>query len=195
MEVRVLTEMEIYQAAELAVSVYNYCLRQSVFPQNLTDTFLQYAEAGHLMRMLQEGKLKLWGIWNGGQLCAMSAMQTEGHITMLYVHPAFQRRGFGRRLLLEMRKYAAESGNLPTVTVNAMPAWTAGYFERQGFGRMTVPGYGSTAFVPMSVKSIKEVKYCKKPMNGTILAGVVGGFTGLIVFVGAAFMTYYLLIH
>jgi GNAT superfamily N-acetyltransferase len=195
MEVRVLAENEIPQAAELAVWVYNYCLRQSVFPQGLNDTFLQYAEAGHLAQMVQDGKITLWGAWDGGQLRAMSAMQTEGHITMLYVHPAYQRSGFGKRLLLEMRKYAEEYGNLQTVTVNAMPAWTAEYFGRQGFVRMPVPGYGSNGFVPMSVSSIKEVKYRKKPMNEKILAGVVGAFTGLIVFVGASFMTYYVLIH
>jgi GNAT superfamily N-acetyltransferase len=195
MDVRILTEMEIPQAADLAVGVYNYSLRQSVLPKELTDTFLQYAEAGHLTQMMQAGRVKLWGIWNGGQLCAMSAMQTEGHITMLYVHPAYQRRGFGRRLLLEMRKYAAECGKLQTVTVNAIPAWTASYFERQGFGHMSFPVYGSTAYVPMSAKSIKEVKYHKKPMNGAVLAGVVGGFTGVIVFIGAAFMTYYMMSH
>jgi GNAT superfamily N-acetyltransferase len=195
MEVRVLTETEIPQAAELAVGVYNYCLRQSVFPQELNNIFLQYAEAGHLTQMARDGKITLWGAWDGGQLRAMSAMQTEGHITMLYVHPTYQRSGFGKRLLLAMRKYAEEYGNLQTVTVNAMPAWTAEYFGRQGFVRMSVPGYGGSGFVPMSVSSIKEVKYRKKPVNEKILAGVVGGFTGLIVFVGASFMTYYVLIH
>jgi GNAT superfamily N-acetyltransferase len=195
MEVRVLTENEISPASEMAVGVYNYCLRQSVFPQALTEAFLQYAAADHLAQMVREGQITCWGVWNGEQLCAMSAMQPEGHITMLYVHPTYQRCGYGKRLLTEMKKYAAAQGNLPRVTVNAMPVWTAEYFARQGFARMPLPGYENAGFVPMSAPSIQEVGYRKKPLSGKVVAGVVGAFTGVIVFVGVSFMTYYMMSH
>jgi GNAT superfamily N-acetyltransferase len=195
MEVRVLTETEISPASELAVGVYNYCLRQSVFPQGLTDAFLQYADAAHLEQMVREGQITCWGVWNGAQLCAMSAMQPEGHITMLYVHPMYQRCGYGKRLLTEMKKYAAAHGNLTRVTVNAMPVWTAEYFVRQGFAQMPLVGYENAGFVPMAAPGIQEVGYRKKPLSGKVIAGVVGAFVGLIVFVGASFMMYYVMIH
>jgi GNAT superfamily N-acetyltransferase len=195
MEVRVLTENEISSASELAVGVYNYCLRQSVFPPALTEAFLQYADADHLAQMVREGQITCWGVWNGAQLCAMSAMQPEGHITMLYVHPTYQRCGHGKRLLAEMKKYAAAHGNLSRVTVNAMPVWTAEYFARQGFARMPLAGYENAGFVPMAAPSIKEVGYRKKPLSGKVVAGVVGAFTGVIVFVGVSFMTYYMMSH
>jgi hypothetical protein len=94
-----------------------------------------------------------------------------------------------------MKKYAAAQGNLPCVTVNAMPVWTAEYFARQGFARMPLPGYENAGFVPMSAPGIKEVGYRKKPLSGKVVAGVVGAFTGVIVFVGVSFMTYYMMSH
>lgn len=195
MEVRLLTEMEIPAASYLAVNTFDYCLRKTIYQQELVDGFLQYASVENLMQMVRGERLKLWGVWQDGQLCAMSGMQSEGHITMLYVHPYFQRRGFGKRLLLEMRKYASEVNNLTKVTVSAMPAWTCSYFERCGFGHLSFPAYGNMPFVPLVARSIKPLKYRVKPINEKVLVSIVAGFLGIIVFLGAGFMTYYMLTH
>lgn len=195
MEVRLLTEPELPAASYLAVYTFDCCLRRTIGQPELIDGFLRYASVENLTQMVRSGSLRLWGVWQDGQLCAVSGMQTEGHITMLYVHPYYQRRGFGRRLLTEMRTYAAEAHGLSKVTVSAMPSWTCSYFERCGFGHLSFPAYGSMAYVPLVAKSLKPLKYRKKPVNEKIFAAIVGGFLGLIVFLGAGFMTYYMLVH
>ncbi|MFQ7713724.1 MAG: GNAT family N-acetyltransferase [Agathobacter rectalis] len=60
-------------------------------------------------------------------------MTNEGHITMLYVHPQYLRRGIGKKLLERVRIYARMQLKLVQVSVNAMPAYTADYFRRVGF--------------------------------------------------------------
>lgn len=52
-------------------------------------------------------------------------MTNEGHITMLYVHPQYLRRGIGKKLLERVRIYARMQLKLMQVSVNAMPAYTA----------------------------------------------------------------------
>ncbi len=193
-EIRLLAAPEIPAASYLAVNTFNYNLRKSIYRQALIDGYLLYASVDNLMQMVQTGRLSVWGAWQNGQLLAVSGMQREGLITMLYVHPNVQRRGIGKKLLREMRTYAASVCGLAQVTVNALPAWTCSYFERCGFGHLGFPSYGNMAFVPLAAKSIKPLKYEKKPVNGKVFAGIVAGFTGLIFFIGAGYMTYYMLL-
>ena len=101
-------------------------------------------------------------------------MQKEGHITMLYVLPVFQRRGCGRCLLEEMKAYAANQYQLQRVTLSAMPAWTADYFTKRRFHPMEVTQ--SCSFVPMQAKTVARAIYEKKEIpSGVILGTSLGG--------------------
>jgi N-acetylglutamate synthase-like GNAT family acetyltransferase len=103
-----------------------------------------------------------------------AGMQKEGHITMLYVLPVFQRRGCGRCLLEEMKAYAANQYQLQRVTLSAMPAWTADYFTKRRFHPMEVTQ--PCSFVPMQAKTVARAIYEKKEIpSGVILGTSIGG--------------------
>lgn len=145
------------------------------FPQNIAS-FEQYANAENVRQLMEQGRLTLWGAFEMGHMVAMSGMQSEGHITMLYVLPVYQRHEYGKELLLAMRKYAKSRYDLPNVTVTAMPAWTAAYFRRQKFIDMNPVQDSMVPYVYLQAKSIQEISYEKKEIPaGAFIGTTVGG--------------------
>ena len=173
MEIKLLTTEQLPEAAGLARGVFDYCLRNSINNPKMVQAFEQYSHQDYLKHMMEENYLVMWGAYEQGTIVGMSAMQTEGHITMLYVHPMYQRRGIGKKLLEEMRKYAKSAYNLSMVTVNAMPVWTENYFARRKFFRMNV--MPNNDFVSMQAVAIDEVTYEKKPLSTGVVLSVVFG--------------------
>ena len=187
MEIKLLTTEQLPEAAglarggyagdetarRLARGVFDYCLRNSINNPKMVQAFEQYSHQDYLKHMMEENYLVIWGAYEQGTIVGMSAMQTEGHITMLYVHPMYQRRGIGKKLLEEMRKYAKSVYNLSIVTVNAMPVWTENYFARRKFSRMNV--MPNNDFVSMQAAAIDEVTYEKKPLSTGVVLSVVFG--------------------
>lgn len=176
MEIKQLTLAEMPQAVKLARGVFDFCLRKSMISQECIQQFDTYTNETNIRMMMGNGCLTLWGVYEVGQLVAMSGMQREGHITMLYVLPVYQRRGYGKELLLTMRKYAGSQYQLPSVTVMAMPAWTASYFQRRKFVLMNPVQVNLAPYVYLQAKSIREVSYeIKKLPAGAVLGTVLGG--------------------
>ena len=174
MEARILSQEQIPEALGIARGVFDYCLRTQITDLEMIHIFLQYAEETNIRRLVEEEKLTLWGMFEQGNMVAMSGMQSEGHITMLYVLPIFQNKGYGKALLKEMRTYAAEQYNLAAVTLSAMPAWTAGYFAKQKFYSLEIAQ--PCSFVPMQAKTINEIIYDKKPLPAAAVIGTsIGG--------------------
>ena len=173
MEIKLLTTEQLPEEAGLACGVFDYCLRNSINNPKMVQAFEQYSHQDYLKHMMEENYLVMWGAYEQGTIVGMSAMQTEGHITMLYVHPMYQRRGIGKKLLEEMRKYAKSAYNLSMVTVNAMPVWTENYFARRKFFRMNV--MPNNDFVSMQAVAIDEVTYEKKPLSTGVVLSVVFG--------------------
>lgn len=190
MEPRLLSENEIPQAMALVRHVFDVCLRRTVLQPQMVEAFENYVTGEHIAGLVREGKLALWGYFSRGYLCGVAGMQREGHITLLYVLPNCQKRGVGKTLLGTMRKYAAAVWQLKKVTVNAMPTWTTGYFQRNGFQMFGAAGAEGMPFVPLEAKTITEVRYpVKKIKNGTLL-GIVWGFLGFILVSAIVFMSY-----
>lgn len=173
MEIKILTGEQLPEAEGLARGVFDYCLRGTIPNPKMIQAFEQYCHQDYLKHMMDEGHLVMWDVYEQGRIIGMSAMQSEGHITMLYIHPMYQRRGIGRQLLEEMRKYAKSAYNLSFVTVNAMPAWTENYFSRRKFRRMNV--MQSQDFISMQAATLDEIMYEKKAISTPVLLSVVFG--------------------
>lgn len=191
MEIRNLTVNEIPQALTLARGVFDFCVSSNMPDQGLIQGFLEYSAETKIMDMASKGEITLWGVFEQGQMAGMSAMQKEGHITMIYVLPAFQRRGFGKKLLTAMRTFAKSRYGYSYVTVNAMPVYTAAYFQKQKFVQMNQVPVGCP-YVSMRAKTIEEVSYEKKEIpTGWAIGASVGGLlicTAIVI----AFMVSYL---
>ena len=91
MKAQILTEDQIPEALSIARGVFDYCLRARITDLEMIHIFLQYTENTNIRHMIAEGTLTMWGIFEQGHMIAMSGMQKEGHITMLYVLPVFQK--------------------------------------------------------------------------------------------------------
>lgn len=191
MEIRILQKHEIPQALQIARGVFDYCLGNSIPNPQMAAGFMDYTKQESIFRMVEDKVLVIWGAFEQGQMIGMSGMQREGHITMLYVLPVFQRRGCGNELLLAMRKYARNQYHLANVTLNAMPAWTASYFAKRKFTQIgMMPGI--CPYVSMQAKTIEEVSYEKKPVSTRWILGTSLGGLAICAAVAVGFMICYM---
>lgn len=133
MEIRLLYENELQWAVNTANEVFEYCVRPFLNAQEIVQQYQSYVTVEHLWQQLSAGRLFLWGAFENGQMCAVSAMQDVGHITMLYVRPYCQRRHIGAQMLDCMSNYAASVLHKDRVTVNVMPVTAAPYFYHVGY--------------------------------------------------------------
>lgn len=133
MEIRLVYGNELQMAVYAAREVFEACARPYVRTQAEVDQFYRYVQVEYLWQEMSAGRLFLWGAFEGGQLCAVSAMQNVGHITMLYVKPYFARRRLGTQLVNHMCAYAARVLHRERVTINVTPVAAAPYFYHIGF--------------------------------------------------------------
>lgn len=192
MEIRLLQDEEIGNAVWLSRLVFDNCLRNRMeFPQTITYVE-KYLTENNLRSGKAEGVLLLWGAFEYGQLIGVGGMQNDGLITMLYVLPQNFGRGCGAKLLDQMRIYAKEVLRLAQVSVNANPAFTSYYFEKQGFKTLTPRQGGPVPYVSMYATSDSLQVYQKKRIPGKVIAALVIGGILFATALGSGFMIWYL---
>lgn len=190
MKIRKLTNEEIKGACAFAVSIYNIAIRGCFRTQDCHRYFDEYMDADRLTDEERTGVLVVFGAFDSNVLCGVCGMTNEGHITMLYVHPQYLRRGIGKKLLERVRIYARMQLNLMQVSVNAMPAYTAEYFMHVGFKSAYqgdfCNGQGDM-YVPMTAKSIYQVEYTPRHISDKTFIAISVGFTCLVFFSGVIY--------
>lgn len=190
MKIRKLTNEEIKGACAFAVNIYNIAIRSSFQTQDCHRYFDEYMDADRLTEEERTGALVVFGAFESNVLCGVCGMTNEGHITMLYVHPQYLRRGIGKKLLERVRIYARMQLKLMQVSVNAMPAYTADYFRRVGFKSAYQGGFcngQSDMYVPMTAKSIYQVEYTPRHISDKTFIAISVGFTCLVFFSGVIY--------
>lgn len=190
MKIRKLTNEEIKGACAFAVSIYNVAIRGCFRTQDCHRYFDEYMDADRLTDEERTGVLVVFGAFDSNVLCGVCGMTNEGHITMLYVHPQYLRRGIGKKLLERVRIYARMQLKLMQVSVNAMPAYTAEYFMHVGFKSAYqgdfCNGQGDM-YVPMTAKSIYQVEYTPRHISDKTFIAISVGFTCLVFFSGVIY--------
>ena len=187
MKIRKLTNEEIKGACAFAVSIYNIAIRGCFRTQDCHRYFDEYMDADRLTDEERTGVLVVFGAFDSNVLCGVCGMTNEGHITMLYVHPQYLRRGIGKKLLERVRIYARMQLKIMQVSVNAMPAYTADYFRRVGFKSAYQGGFCNgqdDMYVPMTAKSIYQVEYTPRHISDKTFIAISVGFTCLVFFSG-----------
>lgn len=187
MKIRKLTNEEIKGACAFAVNIYNIAIRSSFRTQDCHRYFDEYMDADRLTDEERTGVLVVFGAFDSNVLCGVCGMTNDGHITMLYVHPQYLRRGIGKKLLERVRIYARMQLKLMQVSVNAMPAYTADYFRRVGFKSAYQGGFCNVQgdmYVPMTAKSIYQVEYKPRHIADKTFIAISVGFTCLVFFSG-----------
>ena len=194
MKILKLNEAHVPHILPLANFVFENSIRQGQQPniQRVIGYFRDYAREDAIREQVANGSLHMWGIKNGNYFVAVSAMNSQGHITMLYVHPQFVRRKYGKKLLREMRVYAANELGLNNVTVNVMPVWSASFFAVNGFRSCPQNEGMRNEFVSMTAPSIYEVRYKTKKISNKLFVGISVGCPILITLITIAYTLYYL---
>ena len=190
MKIRKLTNEEIKGACAFAVGIYNIAIRGCFRAQECHRYFDEYMDADRLTEEERTGALVVFGAFDSNVLCGVCGMTNEGHITMLYVHPQYLRRGAGKKLLERARIYVRMQLKLMQVSVNAMPAYTADYFRRVGFKSTYQGGFcngQSDMYVPMTAKSIYQVEYTPRRISDRTFIAISVGFTCLVFFSGVIY--------
>ena len=190
MKIRKLTNEEIKGACAFAVSIYNIAIRGCFRTQDSHRYFDEYMDADRLTDEERTGALVVFGAFDSNVLCGVCGMTNEGHITMLYVHPQYLRRGIGKKLLERVRIYARMQLKLMQVSVNAMPAYMADYFRRVGFKSAYQGSFCNgqgDMYVPMTAKSIYQVEYTPRHISDKTFIAISVGFTCLVFFSGVIY--------
>ena len=108
MIIRKLCVNEIEQSVCLAQWTFEYCIMRRNANQQLKEIFMQYNNYENILSLFQQGRIMIWGAFDNNQMVGMGAMEAPGRISMLYVHPNCQRRGYGKALIREMQYVAYE---------------------------------------------------------------------------------------
>lgn len=192
MEIRILQKEEIKTASGLSRYVFDTCLRNRMeYPQ--TIAFVEeYIAEENINTLSEEGKLLLWGCFEGAQMVAVCGMQSDGMITMLYVLPQCQNRGYGSQMLGVMREYARDVCGFEKVTLNANPAWTSFYFSKKGFANVNPDQDLRAPFVPMHAMSNNIDGYEKRPVSKKWVVLSIVGCVLFATIAGCLFMISYL---
>lgn len=175
MQIRILREEEIANAAGLSRYVFDTCLRNRMEYVQTIGFVEEYLKAENIQKLCKEGVLTLWGVFEQEQLLAVSGMQNDGLITMLYVLPQCVHRRYGASLLKEMKLYAKETYNYEKVMVNATPAWTAMYFKKQGFHMIGSPADMHVPYIAMLSKTTGVEIQKKRHVSANVIAAIIAG--------------------
>lgn len=182
MEIRQLCENEVQMAVQTAHEVFESYMRPYIRSPKEPEQFYGYVQAERLWREVHEGRLILWGAFDGGRMCGVAAMQKVCHITMLYVRPQYIGKKVGTRLLYAMCGYARDVIHQERVTINVMPVVAAPYFYHKGFGMIQnvaltdvyVPLEGrASAILPKSPEIVYKPRKVKAGFVAALTAGVL----------------------
>lgn len=192
MEIRILQKEEIKTASGLSRYVFDTCLRNRMEYSQTIAYVEEYIAEPNLEKLYEACELILWGGFEGGQLVAASGLQRDGLITMLYVLPTHQNKGYGSNLMKVMCEYAKSVCGFEKVTINANPAWTSFYFKKKGFLNINANQDLRAPFAPMYVLLKNMHAYEKRPVPKAVIAFAVIGCILFATMVGSWFMISYL---
>ena len=116
------------------------------FQDFITDTTLY--------RMFVMGAYQLFCAFEDKKLVGIISLRSETHISLLFVDPAYHKKGIGRALIDYVGRYVLLEEGFHKLTVNAAP-YAVGFYHKLGFydtgGEMTNDGI---RYTPMEKKLV-----------------------------------------
>lgn len=149
MEFRRLAEPDLKAALELVWKVFLEFEAPDYTPEGIEE-FRRYIGLEPMREMLRKKELQMWGCFNpAGEVLGVIASRAPCHISLLFVHRDYHRRGIARALFDTMLTHYKENTGENVVTVNSSP-YAADVYRRFGFedteGERTVNGI---RYIPM----------------------------------------------
>lgn len=113
MEIRRLNTEELQQASQVALEGF----------REGGEAYQRYVDPDHLWVEMCKDKLFLWGAFENGALCAFSAMESDGQITVFAVRQAYWGMGLEDMLRREMEQFAVRVCGLRPDEVRMTERW------------------------------------------------------------------------
>ena len=124
--IRPLTRIDLRRVSELTLRAFMDSVASTLPPEGV-EFFKQLATAEAYGRRMKEDNL-FYVYEHGGQVQGVIEFKQGRHIAMMFVDPAFQRKGIGRALVENVLPYARQS----TITVSASLTSVSAY-QKYGF--------------------------------------------------------------
>jgi ribosomal protein S18 acetylase RimI-like enzyme len=103
------------------------------YPPEGVSTFRAFIAPDHLRDMVCEHRLQIFCGWEDQELVGVLAVRDRAHISLLFVSPAYHRRGIAKTLLgMALAELTASDATVHEVTVNSSP-YAQEIYERMGF--------------------------------------------------------------
>lgn len=185
MLIRRLGNPEILPALRLAWEVFVQDVAPGYVPEGV-EAFRDFIKYETINPKFLKGELVFFGAFEGDRLCGMSALQSRGHISLLFVKKEYQHQGIGGMLFQAMRRYCVKALGVPHISVNAAPNAAEIY---RHFGMHPVGPSQNTngiQFVPMEMDLSYESRQVHNQKDRKILLAVAiaVSFLVMLLFVG-----------
>lgn len=118
-EVGPLPPQSLPQALALVWRVFSRFEAPEYSPEGVEE-FKTYIQSQNIQNLLAAGTMTMWGCWQNETLTGVLACRPAGHISLLFVDPAFHRQGVARALVEHMEAGCRAQG-LSHLTVNSSP--------------------------------------------------------------------------
>ncbi len=148
MNVRQMRREEILDGLHLVWEVFAESLAPSYSEQGVRE-FQNYIRLENILAMVDRRELLFFGAWEGEILCGVCAVQSTGHISLLFVKKEYQRKGAARMLVQAVWDICVSGLSLMQITVNAAPT-AVEIYRHLGFRQMgPEQEAGGIRYVPM----------------------------------------------
>lgn len=188
MIVRRLQREEILDALHLVWEVFAEEIAP-IYSRQGVEQFQEFIKMDHFMPHVQNGEVAVFGVTEGDLLVGASAVNRNGHISLLFVRKEWQRRGAARLLVQAMYAYCVDSLALAQLTVNASPNAVEAY-RHMGFREAdTEQERDGIRFIPM-VRRVSPADLRPRPSGKShkgLIAGIVMGILALLILLGVLF--------
>lgn len=174
MFVRTINQNEILPALHLAWEVYASDVAPLMKPEAVAG-FQQLIRYENIAPRIQGGEIRLFGAWEGSELCGVSGIDRRGNILLFYVRKVWQRKGVGRQLMYAMCQFCGQELVVTRMTMRAFPS-AAMAMNHLGM-RDVAPAQtvGPETFIPMEMMLAPGAMTSGRGKNQTkvIVAAVV----------------------
>ena len=153
------------------------------------EEFARFIKMENFMPLVERGEMIVFGVVEGQELGGIGAVQSDGHISLLFVRPDLRRRGIAKALVNEMCRFCTMQLALMRITVNASVVSTEAY-HHMGFRDLApVQEKDGIRFVPMelmvSPANVRPSHYGKKHTG--LFIGIAVTAVIFLIFLGLLF--------
>lgn len=142
MQICRLNKDHLGKALDLVWQVFEQCDRED-YEESGVRTFEHFIRRESMEEHMASGEMVFFGAYDMSRLIGVIAMRDGFHVSLLFVEPAYQRRGVATRLVRRAVSFCMEQKpGLRHITVNASPKG--------------VPAYQAMGFYPLTEEQKKE---------------------------------------